>query len=73
MCVFYNHDYDFELLEPEYAFNSEGKLWGDPQWKILPSHLCSFLAHFTELVPRRDMRQNLLVEDLLEHFEPQCS
>ena len=67
--VFYNHDYDFEVLEPEYAFNSAGKAWDDPQWKVLPSRLCSFLAHFTELVPGRDMRQNFLVEDLLEHFD----
>ena len=47
----------------------KGKLWTDPQWKIIPSRFCSFLAHFTELVPRRDMRQNFLVEDLLEHFD----
>ena len=69
LCVFYNQDSDFELMEPEYAFNSEGTLWDDPQWKVLPSRLCLFLAHFTELVPRRDMRQNFLVEDLLEHFD----
>ena len=69
LCVFYNHDHDFELLEPEYAFNREGKLWDNPQWNVLPSRLCSFLARFTELVPRRDMRQNFLVEDLLEHFD----
>ena len=56
-------------MEPEYAFINEGKLWTDPQWKILPSRFCSFLAHFTELVPIRDMRQNFLVEDLLEHFD----
>ena len=64
-----DHDHDFELLEAEYAFNTEGKLWNDPQWKVLPSRLCSFLAHFTDLVPRRDMRQNLIVEDLLGHFD----
>ena len=69
LCAFYNHDYDFELMEPGYAFTREGKLWTDPQWKVLPSRLRSFLAHFTELVPMRDMRQNFLVEDLLEHFD----
>ena len=55
-------------MEPEYAFSNEGKLWTDPQGKILPSRFCSFLAQFTELVPIRDMRHNFLVEDLLEHF-----
>ena len=69
LLVYYNFDYDFHLMEPEYAFSTEGKLWTDPQWKILPSHFCSFLARFTELVPIRDMRQNFLVEDLLEHFD----
>ena len=59
--VFYNHDYDFGLMETEYAFTTEGKLWNDPQWKVLPSRLCSFLARFTELVPMRDMKQNFLV------------
>ena len=49
--------------------SSEGKLWTDPQWKILPSRFCSFLADFAGLVPRRDMRQNFLIEDLLEHFD----
>ena len=66
--VFYNHDYEIEMMEPEYALTKEGKLRDDPQWKVLPSHSCSSLAHFTELVPMRDMRQHLLVEDLLEHF-----
>ena len=47
----------------------KGKLWDGPQWKVLPSCLCSFLAHFPELVPRRDMRQNFLVEDLLGSFD----
>ena len=69
LLVYYNFDYDYHLMEPEYAFSNEGKLWKDPQWKILPSRFCSFLAHFTELVPKRDMRQNFLVEDLLEHFD----
>ena len=33
-------------------------------------HVCvHFFARFTELVPRRDMRQNFLVEDLVEHFD----
>ena len=68
LLVYYNFDYDFHLMEPEYAFSNEGKLWTDPQWKILPSRFCSFLAHFTELVPIRDMRQKFLVEDLLEDF-----
>ena len=31
--------------------------------------LCSFLAYFTGLVPRQNMRHNFLVEDLLEHFD----
>ena len=69
LLVYYSFDYDFHLMEPEYAFSNEGKLWTDPQWKILPSRFCSLLAHFTELVPIRDMRQNFLVEDLLEHFD----
>ena len=67
--VYYNYVDEFELREPRYAFDSKGKLWTDPQWKILPTRLCNFLAHFTELVPRRDMRQNFLVEDLLEHYD----
>ena len=67
--VHYNYVDDFELREPKYAFKSEGKLWKDPQWKILPTRFCDILAHFTELVPRRDMRQNFLVEDLLEHYD----
>ena len=68
LLVYYNHVNDFEQREPRYAFKSEAKLWTDPQWKVLPQRFCSFLAHFTELVPGRDMRQNFLVEDLLEHF-----
>ena len=67
--VFYNHDEDFDMLEPQHAFSREGKLWNDPQWKVLPSYLCSFIAQFTQLVPLRDMRQYFLFEDLLEHFD----
>ena len=67
--VYYNHDEDFDMLEPQHAFQREGKLWTDPQWKVLPSHLCSFIAHFTQLVPWKDMRQYFLFEDLLEHFD----
>eukprot|EP00439_Symbiodinium_sp_Y106_P036560 s6218_g4.t1 len=67
--VFYNHDEDFDMLEPQHAFRREGKLWNDPQWKVLPSYLCSFIAQFTQLVPLRDMRQYFLFEDLLEHFD----
>ena len=67
--VFYNYVDGFELREPKYAFDSTGKLWTDPQWKVLPTRFCDFLARFTELVPRRDMRQNLLIEDLLEHYD----
>ena len=66
LIVYFNHDDDFELMEPEYALNKEGKLWTDPQWRVLPSRYCSFLARFTELVPMRDMRQNFLVDNLLE-------
>ena len=83
LCVYFNDDDDdddedddddddddFHLMEPEYTFTHEGKLWKDPKWKVLPSRFCTFLAHFTELVPMRDMmRQNSLVEDLLEHFD----
>ena len=47
----------------------KGKLWNDPQWKVLPSYLCSFIAQFTQLVPLRGMRQYFLFEDLLEHFD----
>ena len=64
MRVFFNYVDDLDLMEPEYAFNNEGKLWTNPQWKVLPSR-----PHFTEIVPTRDMRQNFLVEDLLEHFD----
>ena len=67
--VFYNHDEDFDMLEPQHAFSREGKLWNDPQWKVLPSYLCSFIAQFTQLVPLRDMRQYFLFEDLLENFD----
>ena len=67
--VYYNHDEDFDMLEPQHAFRREGKLWNDPQWKVLPSYLCSFIAQFTQLVPLRGMRQYFLFEDLLEHFD----
>ena len=67
--VLYNHDEDFDMLEPQHAFSREGKLWNDPQWKVLPSYLCSFIAQFTQLVPLRDMRQCFLFEDLLEQFD----
>ena len=69
LSVFYNHDEDFDMLEPQHAFSREGKLWNDPQWKVLPSYLCWFIAQFTQLVPLRDMRQYFLFEDLLEHFD----
>ena len=67
--VYYNHDEDFDMLEPQHAFKREGKLWNDPQWKVLPSHLWSFIAQFKQLVPWKDMRQCFLFEDLLEHFD----
>ena len=67
--VYYNHDEDLDMLEPQHAFKREGKLWTDPQWKVLPSHLCSFIAQFTQLVPLRDMGQCFLLEDLLDHFD----
>ena len=67
--VHYSYVDDSELREPKYAFESKGKLWTDPQWKILPTRFCDVLARFTELVPRRDMRQNFLVKDLLEHYD----
>ena len=69
LYMYYNDDQDFELNEPKYAISHEGKLWNDPQWKTLPSRLCYFVAHFTELVPWTDMRQNFLVEDLLDDFD----
>ena len=68
LCVYFNFE-DFHLMGPEYTFTNEGKLWIHPQAKVLPSRFCTFLARFTELVPMRDMRQNFLVEDLLEHFD----
>jgi len=68
-CVYYNHDEDFDMLEPQHAFKREGKLWNDPQRKVLPSHLCSFIPQFTQLAPWKDMRQYFLFEDLLEHFD----
>ena len=46
----------------------KGSFGHDPQWKVLPSRLCSFIAHFTQLVPWKDMRQNFLFEDLLDHY-----
>ena len=61
MRVYYNYEDDFELMEPKYAFSREGKLWTDPHWKVLPSRLCSYIAHFTHLVPWKDMRQNFLI------------
>ena len=45
--VYYNRDDDFHVMEPQHAFSREGKLWTDPQWKVLPSRLRSFIAHFT--------------------------
>ena len=68
LLVYYNFDYDFHLMEPEYASSNEGKLCTDPM-EDLTITFCSFFAHFTELVPIRDMRQNFLVEDRLEHFD----
>ena len=67
--VFHNHDEDFDMLEPQHAFSREGKLWNDPQWKVLPSYLCSFIAQFTQIVPLQNMRQCFSFEDLLEHFD----
>ena len=69
MRVYYNYEDDLELMEPQHVFRREGKLWTDPQWKILPSRLCSFIAHFTRLVPWKGMRQNFLFEDLLNHCD----
>ena len=69
MRVYYNYVDDFELVETKYAFNRERKLWTDPQWKILPSCLRSFIAHFAQLVPWKDVRQNFLMEDLLSHYD----
>eukprot|EP00435_Cladocopium_sp_Y103_P055023 s2970_g18.t1 len=66
---YYNQEEDFDFNEPKYAINSDGKLWDDPQWKVLPSRLCSLVAFFTQLVSLKGMRQNFLVEDLLEHFD----
>ena len=57
------------MLEPQHAFKREGKLWNDPQWKVLPSPLRSFIAQLTQLVPMRDTRQYVLFEDLLDHFD----
>eukprot|EP00435_Cladocopium_sp_Y103_P014253 s2970_g3.t1 len=65
----YNHDEDFDWNEPKYAINHDGKLWNGPQWKTIPSGLCAVVALFTQLVPYQDMRQQFLVEDLLEDFE----
>ena len=67
--VYYNYEDDFELMEPKYAFSRDGKLWTDPQWNVLPSRLCSFIAHFTQLVPWNDMRQNFLIQDLLHYYD----
>ena len=68
MRVYYNYEDDFELMEPQHAFSREGKLWTDSQWFLLPG-LCSCIAHFTQLVPWKDMRQNFLFEDLLNHYD----
>ena len=67
--VYYNHDDDFDLMEPQHPFKREGKLWSDPQWRVLPSRLCSFTAHFTQIAPWKKMRQNFLFEDLLDHHD----
>ena len=32
-------------------------------------HVCVHFLHTSQLCARRDMRQNFLVEDLLEHFD----
>ena len=71
LFVYYNFDnnYDDTWLDPEYNLSTEGKFWNDPQWKTLPARFCSFLAYLTQLVPIHNMRQNFLVEDLLEHFD----
>ena len=67
--VYYNHDDDFDLMEPQHPFKREGKLWSDPVWRVLPSRLCSFTAHFTQIAPWKKMRQNFLFEDLLDHHD----
>ena len=55
--VYYNHDEDFDMLEPQHAFKREGKLRKDPQWKALhhqiyvhslhSSATCTFEGHET--------------------------
>ena len=57
MRAHYNYEDDFELIVPQHAFSREGRPWTDPQWKVLPSRLCSFIAHFTQLVPWKDMTE----------------
>ena len=42
LCVYYNHDEDFDMLEPQHAFSREGKLWNDPQWEGLTILLVFF-------------------------------
>ena len=60
--MFYNYVDDFELGEPKYAFESKGKTLDRPTMERYYQHdFVMSLAHFTELVPRRDMRQNFLV------------
>ena len=67
MRVYYNCEDDltwWNLSMPSLENGSFGQIH---IWKILPSRLCSFIAHFTHLVPWKDMRQNFLFEDLLGH------
>ena len=68
MRVYYNYEDYFELMEPQHAF-SGGEALDRSTVEVLPSRLCSFIAHFTQLVPWKDMRQNFLFEDLLDHYD----
>ena len=42
--VFYNHDYDFELMEPEYAFTKEGN-FGMIHSERFCLHVCVHFLH----------------------------
>ena len=69
LCMYLNHDDATDLCQPRYAFKNEGKPWTDPQWKSLPSRLCSFIARVTRQRTWIDRRQSYLMEDLLREYD----
>ena len=69
LCMYHSQMDLQDICQPRYAFRNEGNPWTDPQWKCLPSRLCSFVARITRQRPWVDRRQLYLMEDLLHDFD----